>query len=644
MQAYDAIINSSPALIVAIPLLFAFATPLISKIGDRFRNIWAILGVLIPSVLMFILALDVIGSGGMETRYYVFGADSTNRFPLLGGHILRIAFAVDGMSVFMGLLISIVALSSVIYSMAYAKRYTGLDKYFTLLLLVLAANYGMVLTGDIFNLFVWFEISSISLSALTAFKVNRGVSFEGAAKYLMYSTVAGLLLLVAIGLLYGQYGHLNIKFLSEAIGGNATMMMVDKIALGLMVTVFAVKAGSVPLHMATPDAYGEAPAPVTAMFVTASQAGLYAIFRTGFTLYGSNLTVSGETLHILGYILVGLGILSMFVGVTMALVQKDIKRLMAYHAISQTGYMLLGVGVGLAVLDTVQFAEYGRTAMTGGIFHIFNHALYKGLLFLAAGAIIYRTGTKDLNKMGGLGRDMKLTALFFIIGALAIAGIPPMNGFASKILIYESVFKFNPLIGAICMLVSLLTLASFVKVFYSVFMGPRRSEFKGGEVPRSMIAGMTILAGVILAFSILPSLVVSSLVDPAVNALTHIDGKTSTSLTLFTGSGSWNTIVFIGAILVASMIGMVLFKMGRKGTVPQGEGKRPYLFGNPTEVEGRPVVIPASNVYWGFTTALSRYYRPTEKAHSAFFNDYMFWLVATTALIVSIFAFIGVLT
>jgi len=644
MSAYDTFINNSPALIVAIPLLFAFATPLISKLGGKLRNTWALLGVLVPSLIMFVLAFEVLKEGGMDTRFYLFGADSGNRFPLVGGHILRIAFAVDGMAVFMGVLISVVALSSVIYSMAYVKRYTGLDKYFTLLLLVLAANYGMVLTGDIFNLFVWFEISSISLSALTAFKANRGESFEGAAKYLMYSTVAGLLLLVAIGLLYGQYGHLNIKFLSSAIGGNTSMMMVDKIALGLMVTVFALKAGSVPMHMATPDAYGEAPAPITAMFVTASQAGLYAVFRTGFTLYGSNLTVTGETLHILGYILVVLGILSMFVGVTMALVQKDIKRLMAYHAISQTGYMLLGVGVGLAVLDTAQFAEYGRTAMTGGIFHIFNHALYKGLLFLTAGAIIYRTGTKDLNKMGGLGRDMKLTALFFIIGALAIAGIPPMNGFASKLLIYESVFKFNPIVGAIAMLVSLLTLASFVKVFYSVFMGPRRSEFKGGEVPATMLIGMAILGGVILVFSIFPSLVVTSLVDPAVNALTHIEGETTRSLTLFTGSGSWNTLVFLGAIFVAGIIALFLFMMGNKGTVPKGEGKKPYLFGNPTEIDGRPIVVPASNVYWGFTTALSKYYKPTEKAHSALFNDYMFWFVATAALLISIFAFLEVLT
>jgi multicomponent Na+:H+ antiporter subunit D len=124
--------------------------------------------------------------------------------------------------------------------------------------------------------------------------------------------------------------------------------------------------------------------------------------------------------------------------------------------------MLLGVGVGLATLgNPAALGSYGIVAMTGGIFHIMNHALYKGLLFLTAGALIYRTGTRDLNKMGGLGHNMKLTSIFYIIGALSIAGIPPFNGFSSKLLIYESVYQFNPILSIVAMIVSILTLASF---------------------------------------------------------------------------------------------------------------------------------------------------------------------------------------
>jgi len=125
----------------------------------------------------------------------------------------------------------------------------------------------------------------------------------------------------------------------------------------------------------------------------------------------------------------------MFIGVTMALSQKDIKRLMAYHSVSQTGYMLLGVGIGLYLLNTSDFNTYGIKAMEGGIFHIINNAMYKGLLFLTAGAIFYRLKTRNLNEMGGLAHSMKYTTLFFIIGALAIAGIPPFNGWRKQALL-----------------------------------------------------------------------------------------------------------------------------------------------------------------------------------------------------------------
>jgi multicomponent Na+:H+ antiporter subunit D len=211
----------------------------------------------------------------------------------------------------------------------------------------------------------------------------------------------------------------------------------------------------------------------------------------------------------------------MFVGVTMAIPQKDVKRLMAYHAVSQTGYMLLGVGVGLAVLGSPQLMEqYGQIAMEGGIFHIINHAMYKGLLFLTAGAIFYQTGTRNLNKLGGLGHSMKWTMIFFIIGALAIAGIPPFNGFASKLMIYESVYLFNPALAIIAMVVSILTLASFVKVFHSIFMGPKLPEYQEvKEAPLPMVIGMGILALLVILFGIFPQQVVDILISPAATAL-----------------------------------------------------------------------------------------------------------------------------
>jgi len=287
------------------------------------------------------------------------------------------------------------------------------------------------------------------------------------------------------------------------------------------------KAGSVPMHMWTPDAYSEAPAAITMVLVAASQASLYALFRVSFSLY--NISLNTVTI---GWIIIILGVLSMFIGVTMAIIQKDIKRLMAYHAISQTGYMLLGVGVGLAVLaNPVALDSFGIKAMEGSIFHIMNHAMYKGLLFLTAGALFYRTGTRDLNKMGGLANNMFYTTIFFIIGAAAIAGIPPFNGFASKLIIYESVYKFNPLLSIIAMLVSILTLASFVKVFHSAFLGPKLEQYKKvQEVPKSMLFAMATLACIIVLFGLFPDVIVKNLVHPAVMALINQTNYTATIL------------------------------------------------------------------------------------------------------------------
>jgi multicomponent Na+:H+ antiporter subunit D len=154
-----------------------------------------------------------------------------------------------------------------------------------------------------------------------------------------------------------------------------------------------------------------------------------------------------------------------------------------------------------------------------------NHALFEGLLFLVAGAIFYRIGTRDLNQMGGLGHTMKFTAMFFLLGALASSGIPPFNGFASKILIYESVYQFNPILTIIGILASIITLAVFVKAFFSAFTGallPKYEDIK--EVPKTMIAAMTILAVIIIIFGLFPGLVVDWIVRPATDALV---GQTS---------------------------------------------------------------------------------------------------------------------
>ena len=503
--------NHIPILIIVIPLLAAFLVPLIGRINKKATGILTTLALSVSLILTIALAVKILTVG---PQVYVFGATSPSltlpsglKFPI------RIMFQIDAMSIFMGLITAVISFVGAIYSLTFMEQHSGLDKYYSLLLLLTVGVFGIEFTGDMFNLFVFLEIASIAAVALISFRgVNLGEPAEAGFKYMVVSSIAALIVLFTVGIFYGEYDLLNFAALASVI----KYSQLDKIALGLLVPVLAMKAGAVPMHMWTPDAYSEAPAPITIILVSASQASLYVLFRVIFSLY--NITLN--TLAV-GWIIIILGLLSMFIGVTMAIIQNDIKRLIAYNAISQTGYVFLGVGVGLAVLaNPVALSTYGITAMEGGIFHLINHAMYEGLLFLVAGALFFRTGTRDLDEMGGLAHSMKYTTIFFIIGAAAISGLPPFNGFASKLLIYESVYRFNPLLSIIAMLVSILTLASFVKVFHGAFLGPKLPKFEEvREVPQSMVWAMVVLSCITIFFGLFPDLIVKNLVHPAVMAL-----------------------------------------------------------------------------------------------------------------------------
>jgi len=481
MNFVDFLLQHSPALIVAIPLLGAFLTPLVSRINNKVRNIFVIIILLITTSIVLLLALDVF-AGNIHT--YIFGSKD------LTLPIVRILFEVDAMSAFMAIIGSILLLVSVIYSWSFIEENSGLDKYYTLVLLLAAGMFGMMLTGDMFNFFVFLEITSIASCALIAFWTNKGKAVEAAFKYIVISSLAALFVLFAIALLYGQYNALNIAVLGSVI----QFSYLDKIALVLLVAALAMKAGIVPMHMWLPDAYGRAPASVTIILVGATQA-------------------------------------------SMALIQSDFKRLIAFSAVAEIGFIFLGIGTGLTLFANNQmFGLIGSTAMSGGIFHIINDSLDVGLLFLVAGAVYYATKETSLDKMGGLARNMKYTTIFFIIGLLAISGIPPMNGFASKLLIYESTFQLNPILAIVAILSSIMLLAVFVKVFHSVFLGPAQPKFKDvKEVPKTMLFAMGILASIIIIFGLFPDLVINNIVEPAVNALINYSEYIRQVIPTFTG-------------------------------------------------------------------------------------------------------------
>ncbi|OYT54749.1 MAG: NADH:ubiquinone oxidoreductase [Candidatus Altiarchaeales archaeon ex4484_2] len=495
------LVEHAAILLIAFPLLGAFITPIVGRVNSLFRDTWVITVLAFTELLAVLLGYDVLQNG---ISVYTLGA----RLPALtspSGIPVRIILEVDAMNAFISVIVSSIALVVVWYCLGFMNQSRVLDKLYTLILLLLTGMLGLTLTGDLFNLFVFLEVVSISSAALIAFYVHRGESLEAAFKYMVLSSIGALMVLFAVALIYGQYNLLSMAAVADKIQNT----FLDEVAMVLLISAFLLKAGSVPAHMWKPDAYGEAPAPVAVLLLTSALVCLYVLFRIIFTVFN-------PATPLLGWVLAILGVSSIFLGVSMALIQNNLSRLIAYSAIAEIGFILLGTGSGL--IEAPYLSMVGFNAISGGVFHILNDVLDLGLLFLAAGAVFYLTGERDLNRMGGLGHTQPLLAVFFLVGIFAVSGLPPFNGFASKMMIYESVYVFNPLLAIIGILGSILMLAVFVKVFFSIFLGV--SPAKGhGKLPKSMLAGMGVLVLLIILIGLFPALVVDYLISPAVNAL-----------------------------------------------------------------------------------------------------------------------------
>ncbi len=473
-------------LFVALPLFGAFLN---SLAGKKFKILSYTITIGVCA-LMTALPLTVYffdSPAGMVT-YRMSG------WPLPYG----IIFALDALGLLLLLMINSVALLVAIYSVAYIKRFTASWKYYTLYLLMVTGMNGVVATGDIFNLFVFLEIASIASYGLVAFGVDTE-ELEASFKYMVMGSLGSIFLLVAIGFLYALTGTLN--FADIAVKLPQVEELPKNFVMILLIVGLGIKAALVPFHSWLPDAHPSAPAPISAMLsgVLIKTLGVYAMVRIMFNVFGINPMSSG--------IVMFLGSASMLIGVLLALYQWDFKRLLAYHSISQIGYVILGIGLATPL------------GIFGGIFHLVNHAVFKSLLFLNAGAVEYETGTRDLARMGGLRKQMPITANTSLVASFSIAGIPPFNGFWSKLLIIIACVEANKYLWAsIAVVSSILTLASFLKVQKYAFSGSPNQELRQKkEVPFPMSVTMIIFAFLCLLTSI--TVVRDRFIAPAANAL-----------------------------------------------------------------------------------------------------------------------------
>lgn len=408
-----------------------------------------------------------------------------------GGNLLIL----DGLSHIHLLVANFVAWMVAIYSIDYMKKFANRDNYFALLLLMITGINGVILTGDFFTLFVFLEIGALAAYALVGFG-NKRAEIEAAFKYFVLGEIASLFILLSIGFVYGLTGTFSLAQVSQAFPAGA--VAIKNLILTLFVVGFGMKAALFPFHAWLPDAHTSSPSPISALLsgIIIKTLGVYALVRILYNVFGVTNQIS--------LLLMVLGGTTVIVGGFLSVGQKDIKRLMAYSSISQIGNIIAAISLGSPL------------GIMGGIFHAFNHALMKPLLFLNAGAIDRATGTRDLRKLGGLSSRMPIVSAASIFGSLAISGLPPFNGFWSKMfIIIASAQAGNIILAVIIAVGSILTLASYLNFMKGAIFGPAVGEVKEAT-PLSMLIPIVILAFLCLGVGLFVPVVSQYLVNPAV--------------------------------------------------------------------------------------------------------------------------------
>jgi multicomponent Na+:H+ antiporter subunit D len=453
-------------LFVIIPLAAAFSISLLGRFIKRFSEFLACLScALLLAYSLYVTIFFKIT--GQDILVYKIGG----WVPPFG-----ISMVLDNLATFMLVTVNLISFLVAIFSVRYMQMYTDRPKFFTLFSLMVCGMNGLIITGDLFNLFVFLEIASISSYALVAFG-TEAEELEASFKYAIMGSIASSFIFLGIAFLYGFTSTLNMADIARVLSLKHNLWVVPFVSV-LFLMGFGLKSALVPFHAWLPDAHPSAPASISAMLsgVLIKTLGIYSLVRIFFNIFGVNKALLS--------ILMFMGALSMVVGVILALSQWDFKRLLAYHSISQIGYIFLGLGLGTPL------------GIIGGLFHLFNHSVFKSLLFLNSGAVDYAAGTRDLKETGGLGKVLPITWQTSLIASMSISGIPPFNGFFSKLIIIFACIQRGFIGYAVCAIIaSILTLASFLKVQKFAFWGELKDKFKNiKEVPGLMKFSMITLA------------------------------------------------------------------------------------------------------------------------------------------------------
>jgi len=408
-----------------------------------------------------------------------------------------IEYRVDELSGFVLLLVSGMAAVALSYAPASIAREIPEDRHYlfcTATLLCLTGLLGITITGDLFNLFVFLEISALSAYALISMGSSRR-ALTAALQYLILGTIGATFILIGIGLMYMMTGTLNMIDMADRLSGTAGSRTVV-VAFGFLLVGISLKMALFPLHLWLPNAYTHAPSVITAFLAaTATKVAVYILLRFVFTIFGKSFAFGTMALDT---ILLPLAILAILVPSTVAIFQSNIKRMLAYSSVAQIGYMVLGIS----------FASI--TGLTAGIVHLFNHALMKGGMFLAMGCLVLRLGSAEIDDLRGAGRRMPWTMFAWVVGGLGLIGVPGTAGFISKWYLINAAWENGSrVVAGLVLFSSLLTLVYVWRVVEAAyFEEPDARHATVREAPTRMLIPTWALIGATIVFGLSTSLTV----------------------------------------------------------------------------------------------------------------------------------------